>query len=101
VFSTTIIAWELPEAFFENITRRTVEMAGKYGKQSERWLMGYYKQPKDFSQIEHVVDLYAGLGVDRLATWTYRGGYGTALAAPEALKLWDRIGQNYKRVLKG
>lgn len=100
VFSTTIINWELPHTFFETITRRTVEVAQKYGKQSERWLMGYYKQPADFSQIERVVDLYVAEGVDRLAAWTYRGGYGTVLAAPDALKLWDRIGENYKRVLQ-
>ena len=43
--------------------------------------------------------MYAELGVDRLAAWTYRGGYGTVLAAPDALKLWDRIGENYKRLL--
>jgi len=100
VFSTTIINWELPKTFFRDITERTVAIARKYGKQSERWIMGYYKQPQDFKQIDEVVDLYEQLGVDRLACWTYRGGYGTVLAAPDALKLWDRIGQNYKRVLK-
>ena len=100
VFSTTIISWELPEGFFEQITRRTVEMAKKYGKISERWLMGYYKQPGDFKQLDRIVNLYESLGVDRLAAWTYRGGYGTVLAAPDALKLWDAIGGNYKRVLK-
>lgn len=56
--------------------------------------------PADFAQIEKVVDLYDSLGVDRIAAWTYRGGYGTVLAAPDALKLWDRIGENYKRILK-
>jgi hypothetical protein len=100
VFSTTIIAWDLPEAFFEHITRRTVDIARKYGKQSERWLMGYYKQPADFTQVEKIIAMYDELGVDRLAAWTYRGGYGTVLAAPDALQLWDRIGENYKRVLK-
>ena len=62
--------------------------------------MGYFKQPKDFEQVDKVVDMYEKLGVDRLAAWTYRGGYGTVLAAPDALKLWDKIGENYKRVLK-
>ena len=100
VFSTTIIAWDLPAPFFEQITRRTVEAAKKYNKISERWLMGYYKQPADFARIDEVVNLYESLGVDRLAAWTYRGGYGTVLAAPDALKLWDRIGENYRRVLK-
>lgn len=99
VFSTTIINWELPMSFFEEITRRTVEVARKYGKQSERWIMNYYKQPADFKQMDEVVDLYESCGVDRLAAWTYRGGYGTVLAAPDALKLWDRLGENYKRVL--
>ena len=36
----------------------------------------------------------------RIAAWTYRGGYGTVVGAPDALKLWDTIGENYKRVLK-
>jgi len=98
VFSTTILNWSLPASFFREITERTVAVAKKYGKESERWLMGYYKQPEDFSQIDQVVSLYEDLGVDRLGTWTYRGGYGTVLAAPDALGLWDRIGENYKRV---
>src|SRR5690606_22655270 len=96
VFSTTIIAWDLPGAFFEQITRRTVEIAKRHGKKSERWLMGYYKQPRDFAQIDAVADLCAEAGVDRLAAWTYRGGHGTVLAAPDALALWGRIGQNYQ-----
>ena len=99
VFSTTILNWSLPESFFREITQRTVDVAKKYGKESERWLMGYYKQPENFAQIDRVVSLYEELGVDRLGTWTYRGGYGTVLAAPDALKLWDRIGENYSRVL--
>jgi hypothetical protein len=100
VFSTTIIAWELPTRFFRDITARTVAIAKKYGKISERWIMNYYKQPEDFKQMDEVVDLYESLGVDRLAAWTYRGGYGTSLAAPDAIKLWDRLGDNYRRVLK-
>jgi len=99
IFSTTIIAWELPMSFFKHITERTVAVAKKYNKKSERWLMNYYKQPADFKQMDEVITLYADLGVDRLAGWTYRGGYGTVLAAPDALKLWDRLGDNYKRVL--
>lgn len=100
VFSTTIISWDLPPHFFESITRRTVAAAKKYGKESERWLMNYYKQPENFEQMDQVVELYDRLGVDRLAAWTYRGGYGTVLAAPDALKLWDRLGMNYKRILE-
>jgi len=75
-------------------------MAKKYGKQSERWIMGYNKRPDDFAQIDKVVDMYEALGVDRLATWTYRGGYGTSVAAKDPIELWDNIGRNYKRVLK-
>ena len=99
VFSTTIVAWDLPEHFFKDITERTVKMAKKYGKESERWLMGYHKQPRDFQQVDDVVDMYVEAGVDRLAAWTYRGGYGTSVAAPDPIKLWDKIGENYKRVL--
>jgi len=100
VFSTTIINWALPEDFILDITRRTVAIAKKYGKISERWFMGYYKQPKDWAQVAKWVDIAKEAGVDRLAAWTYRGGYGTVVGAPDALKLWDTIGENYRRVCK-
>ena len=87
VFSTTIINWSLPDSFFQEITDRTVAVAKKYGKESERWLMGYNKRPEKWEQIDHVVDMYEAAGVDRLATWTYRGGYGTSVAAKDALEL--------------
>ena len=57
------------------------------------------KQPKDWAQVARWVDLAVAEGVDRLAAWTYRGGYGTVVGAPDALKLWDTIGENYKRVI--
>lgn len=47
-----------------------------------------------------VVDMYEELGVDRLATWTYRGGYGTSVAVKDPLELWEAIGANCRRVLK-
>ncbi len=99
VFSSTIVSWDLPAQFFKDVTERTVRIAKKYGKESERWLMGYHKQPKDLQQVDDVVDLYVDAGVDRLAAWTYRGGYGTSVASPDPIALWDRIGENYKRVL--
>ena len=83
----------------ELITERTVAIARKYGKKSERWFMGYYRQPKDWSQVAKWVDIAEAAGVDRIAAWTYRGGYGTVVGAPDALKLWDTIGENYRRVL--
>ncbi|MFH2068956.1 MAG: hypothetical protein ABII89_05790 [Candidatus Omnitrophota bacterium] len=100
VFATSILGWDMPESLFEHITKRTVDIAKKYGKKSERWIMNYYQQPHDFAQVDRLVNLYEKLGVDRIGAWTYRGGYGTVLAAPDALKLWDRLGENYKRVLK-
>lgn len=65
VFSTTIVSWELPEPFFRSIAERTAAVAKKYNKQSERWLMGYYRQPDDFAQIDRMTDLYESLGIDR------------------------------------
>ena len=99
VFATTIIDWESSNDFVRHITERTVKHAKKYGKDSERWLMGYYTDCEDYARIDEVVSMYENMGVDRLSTWTYRGGYGTRLAARDPLGLWDAIGKNYKRVM--
>ncbi len=98
VFSSTIVKWDMPESFFKSISERTVAAAKKYGKESERWIMGYSQSPEDLSQIDRVVDLYEKAGVDRLGVWTYRGGLGTSVAAKDPIALWDRIGENFKRV---
>ncbi|MBE6386889.1 MAG: hypothetical protein E7045_02330 [Lentisphaerae bacterium] len=100
VFSTTIIGWDQPKKFFVDITERTIKMAKKYNKISERWIMGYYKEPEDFAKVDEVAQLYSDMGADRLAAWTFRGGVNTMVAAPHAIELWDRIGENYKRLLQ-
>ena len=99
VFSTTIINYSLPESFFKGITERTVNIARKYGKGSQRWLMGYYNEPEDLDKVKKVAHLYDDMGVESIFAWTYRGGYGTVLAAPRALELWDKIGEAYGEVL--
>lgn len=99
VFSTTIIDWKHDDKIFQNITERTVKVAKKYGKESERWVMCYSNRPDDMKKVGEVIEAYAKYGADRLAAWTYRGGYGTVVAAPDALELWDALGEGYKKVL--
>ena len=99
VFSTTIINYSLPQSYFKSITQRTVDVAQKYGKGNQRWLMGYYNEPENLDDIKKIVHLYAGMGVESLFAWTYRGGYGTSLAAPRALEMWDKLGEAYGEVL--
>lgn len=100
VFSTTIISYQLPTSFFKSITQRTLDTAHKYGRKSQRWLMGYYQEPENLEQIKQVVQLYADMGTDSLFAWTYRGGHGTVLAAPRALEVWDTLGEAYGQVLQ-
>ncbi len=99
VFSTTILSYKLPRSFFRSVTQRTVDIAKKYGKGSQRWLMNYYQEPDDLREINEIVKLYAGMGVESLFAWTYRGGHGTVLAAPHALEMWDVLGEAYGEVL--
>ena len=100
VFSTTILSYSLPRSFFKSITQRTLDIAKKYGKVSQRWLMNYYQQPDNVAEIEEICKLYADMGVESLFAWTYRGGYGTVLAAPNALEMWDALGRGYGAVLQ-
>lgn len=99
VFSTTIINYTLPRKYFKSITKRTIDVAKKYGKISQRWLMGYYNEPENLDEIKEIIHLYDEMGVESLFSWTYRGGYGTALSSPHALDLWNIIGEAYGEVL--
>ena len=99
VFSTTIISYKLPRSYFKSITQQTVDVARKYGKGSQRWLMNYYQEPDKIEEIKEIAHLYADMGVESLFAWTYRGGHGTVLAAPHALEMWDMLGEAYGEVL--
>ena len=99
VFSTTIINYNLPQSFFENITKRTVDVAKKHGKENQRWIMGYFNEPENLDRVKEICHLYDDMGVESIFAWTYRGGHGTVLAAPHALELWDKIGEAYGEVL--
>jgi hypothetical protein len=99
VFSTTILNYNLPRSYFKSITQRTVDIAKKYGKGSQRWLMGYFNEPENLEEIKDIAHLYNDMGVESLFAWTYRGGHGTVLAAPRALELWDMLGEAYGEVL--
>lgn len=99
VFSTTIIKYSLPRSFFKSITQRTVDVAKKYNKGNQRWLMGYFDEPENMNDIKEIVHLYNDMGVESLFAWTYRGGDGTVLAAPHALEMWDKLGEAYGEVL--
>lgn len=99
VFSTTILNYSLPRSYFKSITQRTIDAARKHGKLAQRWLMGYYNEPENLEEIKNIVHLYDEMGVDSLFAWTYRGGYGTSLAAPHALEMWDMLGKAYGEVL--
>ena len=74
-------------------------LARKHGVGNQRWLMGYYQEPEDLSEITDIARLYDELGVESLFAWTYRGGHGTVLAAPRALELWDSVGEAFGSVL--
>lgn len=99
VFSTTILSYQLPRSFFRSITQRTLDVAARHGKGSQRWVMGYYQEPDNLDEIRDVIRLYAEMGVESIFAWTYRGGHGTVLAAPRALEVWDAIGRAYGEVL--
>jgi hypothetical protein len=99
VFSTTILNYSLPRSYFKSITQRTVDVAKRHGKIPQRWLMNYYNEPEDLSEIKEITHLYSEMGVESLFAWTYRGGHGTVLAAPHALEMWDMLGEAYGEVL--
>lgn len=99
VFSTTILNYNLPRSYFKSITQRTVDIAKKYGKGSQRWIMGYFNEPENLQEIKDIVRLYNEMGVESLFAWTYRGGHGTVLAAPHALELWNILGEAFGEVL--
>jgi hypothetical protein len=101
VFSTSIIGYDQPHQFFIDVGERTVQLAKKYGKESQRWIMSYFQSPPNLNYIKELVHLYAKQGVDSIYSWTYRAGKGTILSAPDPDSVWRILGEAYGEALTG
>jgi hypothetical protein len=101
VFSTSIITdYSLPLSVHAEIADATVALARKHGKKSQRWVMSYFKSPRDLEDMKRIVRLYAQAGVESVFSWTYRAGQGTFLAAPDPVAAWHTLGQAYAEALE-
>ncbi len=100
IFSTSIVvSYDAPLAVHERIAAKTVELARKYKKIPQRWVMSYFQSPTDLTFIRRIVHAYAQAGVESIFSWTYRAGQGTILSAPDPQKVWEELGRAYGEVL--
>lgn len=101
VFSTSILVdGNDPMVAHRNLAKKTVELAKKNNKPSQRWIQSFFRSPEDLNTIKDIVHIYADEGVDSIFSWTYRAGKGTLLSAPEPDKVWKILGEAYGEVLK-
>lgn len=101
IFSTSIVtSYDVPLVVHERLAAKTVELAKKYKKRSQRWVMSYFESPVNLEMIREIVRAYAHAGLDSIFSWTYRAGQGTMLAAPDPVRVWDTLGAAYGEVLE-
>jgi hypothetical protein len=102
IFSTSIVtSYDVPLAVHERLAVKTVELARKNSKKSQRWVMSYFESPADLDMIRQIIRCYANAGLDSIFSWTYRAGQGTVLSAPEPERVWETLGAAYGEVLEG
>lgn len=101
IFSTSIVvSYDTPLSVHQRIAERTVQLARKYEKIPQRWVMSYFESPADINFIKDVMHTYAQCGIESIFSWTYRAGQGTILSAPDPKLAWDVLGEAYGNVLR-
>jgi hypothetical protein len=101
IFSTSIVtSYDVPIAVHERLAKKTVDLARKYNKKSQRWVMSYFESPSNLEIIREIVHCYADAGIDSIFSWTFRAGQGTVLSAMDPLRVWDKLGESYGEVLE-
>lgn len=83
--------------FFRETSSRLISLAEAHGKRSQLWLMGYNVPDGRESELLEAADIAADLGADSLFTWTYRGGEGAYYRSSNPGKVWDTVGEAYRR----
>lgn len=83
--------------FFCEQGKHCISLAEKYNKRSQLWLMAF-KVPKGRErELLEAAEIAAELGTDSLFAWPYRGAEGSYMASADPGKVWDTIGDAYRR----
>ena len=100
IFATSIVtSYDVPLAVHRRLACKTVDLARRYGKVPQRWIMSYFESPEDLEFIQDIVRCYADAGVESIFSWTYRAGQGTILSAPDPERVWSILGSAYRDAL--
>jgi len=83
--------------FFRTIGRKGEELARRHGKRVQLWLQAFRIPLGREAEIGEAVKAAAELGADSVFAWPYRGGEGSILASDDPCRVWEVIGEAYRR----
>jgi len=83
--------------YFRNMGGRGVKLARRHGKRAQLWLQAFRIPQGREAEIGEAVKVAAELNVDSIFAWPYRGGEGSILASDDPSRVWEVIGEAYRR----
>lgn len=83
--------------FFRTTGGRAVELAKRHGKRSQLWLQAFRVPRGREAELGEAVGIAAELDTDSVFAWPYRGGEGSILESDDPTRVWEALGEAYRR----
>lgn len=88
------------EEYVTGTCRRIIELCDKYGKEAQAWALAFAIPKGREEEVGRAVELMYETGIRNIAAWGYRGCDVIDIMAKEPEKVWDILGNAYKKIQK-
>jgi hypothetical protein len=73
-------------------------LAARYGKEPQMWVQAYGVPVGREGEVGRAVEVIAAAGIANIAAWSYRGGAPMNLASDDPARVWEVLGEAYRKV---
>ncbi len=84
--------------YVDKYTKKTVELAKKYGLESQLWCLAFLVPRKKESQLKEAIKIFDKYNVDSIFSWCYRGAEGMSISCRDPKEVWRVIGKAYNEL---
>ncbi len=86
------------EPYVRDASRQIVRLAGTYGKEPQMWVQAYGVPAGREDEVGRAIRIMAQEGISNIAAWSYRGGAPMDLASDNPERVWEVLGEAYRKV---
>jgi len=93
-----ILFGEEVEKFVRGLSMRVKEIADKYEKEAQAWVLAFIIPEGREEEVGAAVETIYDTGIRNILAWGYKGCHVIDITAKQPLKVWEILGEAYRKI---